>query len=613
MKFELISFGSDTLEIRNRVIGSYIIHELFKHKQLTLNIIKERVKEKFNVEEDENYCRRQLEKHRQKDRVKYSKSTQFYSLTGGEILKLQRIKDDIEFEENFLIFELHKILKEYELEKYVKEFVSAIAGFYKNQYNKDISEINEYNLGFDFEHDAIRNFQSFINDMLPENGNENTNLFNQIISLCDKINFLKRVSAGDLIAECVNSLEFPSYTQRQDKTVYLDTPVLLYLFCALYSSDSNFDNIYYRACVDLLNYNKNGEIKLRLFVSSNYLRETAFLLINAIKVAPFSDNEYYRKLGKTSNPYFMFYKYLKDYGELESHIHNFSDFLGDMGFNRAFSIVEDRKAIDFVNSKLKHILNTNGFEVFDLHDYKNDRDFKFKYIEIREYLTSVYIKKRISRSESAIKNDALMLCELYDSDVEKTDPTFITWDNTFFEFRKQYHQNHPDANYWHLFRPSKYLDHLSIINFEIRENALSQDVYSIIESDFDIQGRLKTLKDVLSRIIDLKTASGTKLTNEIVEIREKYIFEIHKEVTEKQFEASQPIDELIVDLSNYYLEETGKYNLSQFSSVLNTEIMFDKIIVYFTDEVEFYKVNGRRNTERFCKMDSIISSFLINE
>ena len=58
--------------------------------------------------------------------------------------------------------------------------------------------------------------------------------------------------------------------------------------------------------------------------------------------------------------------------------------------------------------------------------------------EIQKELAHIYGVLSSIRTNTALLNDALMLCELYDEEIEKTDPTFLTFDNSFYHFRKRF-------------------------------------------------------------------------------------------------------------------------------------------------------------------------------
>ncbi|MBA3682283.1 MAG: hypothetical protein H0W73_14155 [Bacteroidetes bacterium] len=147
------------------------------------------------------------------------------------------------------------------------------------------------------------------------------------------------------------------------------------------------------------------------------------------------------------------------------------------------------------------------------------------------------------------------------------------------------------AFFWHLFRPSKLIDHFSLLFFKIKSDNLPHSVYSILESN--LEGKIKSIQGLISRIIDLETASGVKIAKELQDIRTNNIFEINQ-AKEKDLhkDAVIPIDKILSDVTTHFYSQS-KFKIKDFKMVVNNEKTVDIIIKLFKDAV--YEFNKTKN------------------
>ena len=134
----------------------------------------------------------------------------------------------------------------------------------------------------------------------------------------------------------------------------------------------------------------------------------------------------------------------------------------------------------------------------------------------------------------------------------------ITHDNSFYELRRRYSKSHPRYKSWHLFDPEKFLDHINLIKFKIESSPFGRSFLSVLSNDFDLLDRVRTLADTLSRIIDLNSATGLELTNEIATIRSQHIYNVDAipSLTKTDLEPN-PVDEVLSKVLDYYSYEKG--------------------------------------------------------
>lgn len=606
MKFDLVCYSDDSFQIKNRTITAFILFELHNSETgLSSTEIKLRVKEKFQLHDDV-FIERMIERlMTEKKLIIINQAPITVNLSPSEKGRIDAIKDDIDFQEQFFINSISELLTKAHLQDKIKEIVEEIYELYKSNYIKDYLEINEITDNGGFVLKMIDDFEKYLTKLCGGLEINSKQLSHEILEICNYNNFLQKLGAGQLFTKLVKNTEIDQYLNRQPKTVYLDASVLIYIVCYLIDEHSEYSNIYFQVAKDLMKYHKNGKTQINLFVSKNYVQETALHLQSAVHLAAFTRLPVFSKLGSSSNIYYNFFLHQKKNDELKEEIETFEDYLNNIGIR--VDGLTGEQLFNYLIEFLQGMLEDSGINVFDFYPYYVKQRKKFE--EIEKELAHIYGITNTIRTNAALTNDALMLCELNDEEVKKTDPTFLTFDNSFYHFRKRYHKIHPLAPYWYLYRPAKYLDHLSLINFTINSDALVKDIFTIIEDEFDIQHKVKYLNDALTRLVDLKTASGIKLTTGLAEIRENDIFSIEKEEKERtSYRDTQPIDDFFIDLSKYYADKKGKYDFAIFKEFLAKEEIVDKVLNYFITELPTYvRISGNdAKLTIFQKMDTII-------
>lgn len=609
MKFDLVCYNDDSFQIKSRAIKSYILFELHLIDHgLSQEEIVRKVNEKFQIKEDQFIVRLLEGMEREKKICVVHSFPKAFTLVDEERIRIDQIKGDVEFQESYFMNAISHVLKTVGLETNVNGVVAEIYDLYKKIYAKDYLEINGKIDSDEFSSKVLDGFKRYL-DKISGSKIDTIKLAKEILEICSLNDFLQKISAGELFTKMIKNVEIDQYLNRQPKSVYLDASVLIYAICNLFDPHSENNNVYFKVAKDILSYHRSGKIKLDLRVPKNYVQEAALHLQSAVHLVPFTKLSIFSKLGTASNVFYNFFLFQKKYGELEEGIDTFEDYLLKLGIDTEGIFGDD--LFGYLTEYLVRLLADEDIYVFDFYAYQFKDRKKFE--EIQKNLDYIHDTLKTERTRTAVFNDTMMLCELYDENVDKIDPTFLTLDNSFYHFRKKYHKMHPDAIYWYLFRPAKYLDHLALMNFQINSDALIKDIFIIMDDGYEIQHRVKYLNDVLTRVVDLKTESGIRLTKGLAEIRENEIYSINKEEKSSlTFSDSLPIDSFFIDLSKYYINKKGKYDLSKFKEFLMKEEFVDKIIYYLKEEVHTF-INLETTKEKyevFKKMDEMIDRSL---
>jgi hypothetical protein len=517
MYFDLLNHNSDSVELKERFIYAYTLNEFLNSNNHTLekNEIQAKLENEFNLQNPDYYTNKIIEKLISKGKIELTEGK--YKLTDDEKKHLISIKKDADLLEREFISKLQNLIKRFEGSIELKTILDKIHEIFKKYNEIDLNEINE-----NLENSFTDNF--IVNDLISyvklnlKNSDETKKFINEVIDLCSINDFIIKVSAGKLYRDLVNSDEFDAYSRRLNKEVFFDTPVLIYLLLAMKQEPFDYDNYRYKIAKNLFQFINDNESNIVFNTIEPYIVELADYLYSTIKLIPIYELGFLDSLGGTSNEILNFYLKLREQTSIEE---SFEEFISDFGISIETALKESDN--NYLQQYLIQLFKDNNINIDVVHKYDTDYKTKSEFLKISRTLGEIYARAELKRNPRSLKFDSLFFMHIYDSNIELIDPTVITWDNTFREFRSEYQTKNPSLRYWHLFKPGKFLDHISLLNFKINGEAISNEVLAMIDMEFEVVRGVKKLSDVLANIIDLKSKSGTKLTTGLIEIREVYI------------------------------------------------------------------------------------------
>lgn len=155
----------------------------------------------------------------------------------------------------------------------------------------------------------------------------------------------------------------------------------------------------------------------------------------------------------------------------------FSDFIKD-SFGIDISNLRYDEFNIFMN-KLTRILRSRfemlGITVLSIPQFINYEKYKKEYENIYSYISS---KENVCKTPNALYNDLntiLLLSKDYQptTDCDFKEPFLITWDQTFYKFRKDMNKRFSELGDWYIYTPLKFASTLSVLNFKIDANAIN--------------------------------------------------------------------------------------------------------------------------------------------
>lgn len=584
--YNFINFGNTSTEIKTQIVNAFILNYLRDKGAVQVEKIIDESNNYFENSFSPEFYKRKIAALVQKQKIEYTDKVSI-KLTDSESDNLS--KAQINFLENrdlfFMFFD--ELLKKYNIENKKDELLEKIKLFLENNFNIDLCEIycDEINTDSSIYASLLEYLKSLTdNDELAES------LFKDILVLCEDNDFLVRMSASKVFSKISNPDQFQNYLRQQTRIVYLDTQIILYALCCNYLPEDEYDNIFHKITSALLSYaEKTTSIELKF--GNQYLSEIAYQLKLALFLIPFADNDITEGVMLSTNIFYRFYFHLKKKNLLDEDTETFADFMSNwlsLEEEDAYDPDYDRIASNSMIDILKDELN---IEVVKL-PYYEDCDSASTLLEevIKENLLAI-------KTHYVLKNDAIMVCHLSNSQYHISEPFFLTWDKSFTPFRKRYKDKfrRKDPISWHLFTPSKFLNHMDLINFKINPSSMTNDFLSVIDG-LGVHNMTRTIVDSMNRFLDIKNISKSQ--------RHKYI-KITKEIfseSEFSYEISTPVDELkikisdsfaeILDQINSFLYSNSKAEIDKYRKMLLNESYFIKTAELIQNQVKVKLINN---------------------
>lgn len=591
--YDLMSFGAST-DIKHDILKSFVLNHLNAVGKISIKESLTYINQHFSTSIDQEYFDRFISLLRSERKLKVD--SEFIELTSDEKDRIQKVIEDYKIEETLLKKNLIEILEKYDLQHEVDLIITHLGKLYESNYSSNLGEFVDRNSNIQDFKTATIEFKEFLETKIDENSNADA-LAKELIRVTDNNEILSRIAAGRVYSK-VNA---PEKLQRyiiqnnNNKEIFLDTNVIIYLLFVHYESNAEFNNYHFQAAKQFLSFRDRYE--LLLLTTRTYAIETANIFKDALSIVPFTKLSIFDQLGGSNNIVYNFYLHLKDNELLDEGIASFEQFLAE------FKFLQKRNEPDYnYLPQIKYLLDSLDIEIETPDHYDINKCVGLINQDLKE--------NEKTKTSFAINNDAIMMMRLGDKDVEinPLDPIFCTWDLSLIRLRKKYFEEFPSCTKWMMYTPSRLMDHFSMMNFEVKSGTLSNEVLSILEEDFSFQSRTQTLLDTIINIINPDNEIGLKYTNKLAAIREKEIIQVDR--TEEAVNTgidSSSVDIVFKDLFVHYAfnNEQGKY-FEVFKSIFTKEEYFDDVFKILTDEITVVNDQGATTESLYIKIDDVI-------
>lgn len=584
--YDLLSFGRPT-EFKIQVIESFVLQLFYTNEKLTKDEIKEACEKKFEVEENDFFYERLINRFLTEKQIFKEKTESNYSLTPSEKRKLKLKNDQFELDKNVFLKNINEILLLYGQEGNIDDYIIQLKQLYFDNFNTDLKDVIANDTEFHIS-SIFKPFMKFIESKLTEKEKSFAKeIAIKLLNYCLTNKFIQKLAATKVYTSKIDNTRLENYLSSKKK-IFVDTSVGLFGLCYFYNPKTSYDNYFYRATKTLIEYSKKENIQLH--ISERYIWEIQNHLRDAFRLIPFSQIQNFSVLGSSRNVFYNFYNYLIKSGEIDSE-KKFSEFLNDFGFSEGGSK-------ESFNSILEHsLLNVNIVTEVIPKEYKID--------EANRLFEEAMFKYYKTKTTFARNCDSIMLEFLADKDVEvhPVSPVFLTWDKTFFETHAKYIQKFPNSQNWLILTPNKIVDIYALLKFSINSETVTENLLALISDD--IITNTHSLVDTLAFVLNPNDKIGLEYTSRLAKIRESEINQIHNaEFTPPEnFEGQAVIDDIFFSLTNHFKESN---KLNEFKAIFTKEEFIDEVIKLLVDAIDDFYRNQKINDKLFSDFETLI-------
>lgn len=603
--YDYLSYADGSNQLKESFIKSFVLNFLYESDNCKSKLIgiTEQLNTVFNIDVTQEYCTRLLKELFEKGKIIHSESG-FVQLSKGEIDNIKSVKENSSVLEGEFLTMLQELINNYNSKLEIRVVIKQLESIYESNNEIDLNEISE-RVETSKLNETVSKFHNYVKECFDAD-EKYKSFLNKVFELCSENTYMINLSAGNLYKKLMDNPEFYAYTNRTNKEVYIDTPVLIYLFLSMRENNFIYDNYRYNVVSELFSIIQNNDGYINFSTTQLYIIELADHIANAIKLIALDDIGVFETLGGSNNEVVNLYYAAKKEADFDGDL---QEFIESFGIN--IGRVNHESNNEYLTQYLIKLFKDNKVLVDDVPPYNKAHQTQKDFKRIEEALADIYSRQEIIRRPRSLMVDALLIEHINEVEDDLVDPTIMTWDNTFQSFRKNFYPKNPNFKYWHLFTPGKFIDHLSLLKFKINGTAISKELLALIETEYDVVEGIRKLSDVLSSIVDLKSASGVKLSRGLADIRETYIYQINKDQHMKiDNNEVQPIDNAFLNLVDYYYNKEGKYSIIEFNKVLSLDSVVQEllnILRYESDNFRKYNEYSRGYTIKF---DEVISNNL---
>lgn len=195
--YDYISYGNSSVLIKNRIIDTYIQHQLYKCGDLTEEELIDKVYEFSDCSLSISAAKRKLERLAKNDLILLKTHVpKTYGLSSEEYKRIKEAEEDYNMAMNQFNIDIHDILTNYGLNNYFDKIIDLVNKLLEAQYNYDIDEalLQSENEG----KGSNSCYIDFLNELqlLGCNQDKAVTLYKSILKICKDNDVLVRINAG---------------------------------------------------------------------------------------------------------------------------------------------------------------------------------------------------------------------------------------------------------------------------------------------------------------------------------------------------------------------------------------------------------------------------------
>lgn len=582
--YNLISFGRPS-EFKHQIVEAYILKLFLERNDLNIDEIKSKVEEKFKLDDSNDFYVKIINLLLTNKTLIKNKENNSYSISDEGFKELSKRNSDFLLEKGLFNNYVSNILKKYNQEDFVDEYIVKLSELYTANFDKDLADISSNKESYQLSN-IYTEFSSFIKLKIDEKY-DHKELAIELLQLCLRNKFIQKISASNVYVSKINDKNIQKFLNIRKK-IFVDTSIALYSICYYFRPSSTYENFYYNTSKKLVELIRNESINI--FISERYIWEIANHFRDAFRLIPFSEIISNQKLGTSKNVFYNFYLHLKN---KENYNESFAYFIDEYG-------IKENATKESFNSHIKSFLS-------ELKIFEQSIEKEYEIAELNG-LFEDFLKKNYKTKTNFAKNcDSIMFAYLADNDIEthELEPLFLTWDKSFQEIHNSYTKYYPDAQKWLNITPNKYIDSNSLLKFSIDNETLTDNLLAFVSDDIVVNTH--SLIDSLSLILNPNDEVGLEFANKLAKLRED---EINKIATAEvhipeNFEGDAVLDDVVFNITDYY---KTKDNFNEFKKLFTNKGLLDNIIELLNRTIISFYEKKEIDTVVYDEFDFLIKN-----
>lgn len=606
--YDMFTTGSNVANIKYDFINSFIQYYLLENSKKTIDDIQKQVNTQLTDNLSQKTILSQLD-YQVKRGILVKDNFQRYSLSATTRGEFEKLRETSEILLQSLVLTIQQCLEKYGLHKFTNQVCNKLIELYNAHYNSEIEEISQSRDSKNIsEHKVFEDLEGYLKT-LPYTGEVNTVVKDILLSVSDNV-YLNKIAVTTMFTNLFKSNSFEEYFSVFKKNIYLDTQVLLQVICWSFKN-TDYDDMQYGAVKYLMQQVTSQKNKVCLLTTREYVEEAVYHLWEAYQLQRLLQIPAITELGPSKNVFFNFYLHLLNIGE--AIYADFTDFLYDLlGDDISVEGMGQNEFIHEISGRIEKILEYCGIEVITTRYYDELR------VAQKEYDLHL-LDKRYSKPRRAQNND--LICMLYlseecnhinpDSNL-LDEPFFITWDSTFYTFRKKFLNKFKGRSYFYIYTPMKFANRLSVMNLKINTACINYDIISLAENNFKYSNESISFIDTLSSFFRSDDANNWKLGQKLATMRKQQ--EEDSEISDFSVgrQVYQPVDVVLKNIKDHYNNDV-KTSFEIIVKIFEKNEIADMIVDIISRGCEIITTNAKLDDNYFQLFDKFINDAQIPE
>lgn len=594
--YEFFSFGNESIQLKNKIVNTIIMHVLFENGETPYNGLKDRIVKMSSNSVKEQFLRRRLDELVNKRKLTRKAATNSYNLHDNTKKEMQQLSAEFNANSSSFNASLRELLLGYGLEEKSAQISQLLMKFFSDNFNSGILD----SVDDPKDMTGYNNYETMLGELKAMGccNDKTEKLFLDLISLCKKNDIVIRLSLGKVYSSISDPDMFDSQIRQKDRTVYIDTQILLYSICVKDEFPSCNEPMF-NIADNLINI-RDSKKNIILKTQREYVNEVCNHLKEAIQLIPFVAYKNLNGQKISDNVFYRHYCLLLENSALPDGVDDFASYI-EKNIDVPTEYVNNFDSV--IRYRVEYILSTELMIDIDEKHSLSQHEIEESQILFSEEVANHNLK----RSLSAIKNDAIMGGRLFNMR-KQIEPFFLTWDKLFVNYRSNYVDKYriKSPSIWKLFSPGRFINHLDLLDFKVDTSKISDEILSMIEYSDARKHTLKILdvfnKYIGSAITDKnKRRKYTQMTREIFS-DSHYSNTVESEREDEPDNPQLKIGNMIIKIYEHYKETNRQKQYNEAMS--NSSCLKDYI-----NELKYIFIKNKTKPEMIF-FTSIIDKYM---